>query len=108
MKYRAACSGSPKPAISWRVSGIRPGLIHALRVQSASAASTGACAGSGLLKPAPPCRTATFHVWIVPKAGAKKKHRRHATRPRMQRSEEHTSELQSRGHLVCRLLLEKK
>src|SRR5439155_24283793 len=26
----------------------------------------------------------------------------------MPRSEEHTSELQSRGHLVCRLLLEKK
>src|SRR5690625_2938266 len=30
-------------------------------------------------------------------------HRRHG-----ERSEEHTSELQSRGHLVCRLLLEKK
>src|SRR5437870_2362696 len=28
--------------------------------------------------------------------------------PATQRSEEHTSELQSRGHLVCRLLLEKK
>src|SRR5207253_10234328 len=28
--------------------------------------------------------------------------------PRHARSEEHTSELQSRGHLVCRLLLEKK
>src|SRR5437870_8582499 len=27
---------------------------------------------------------------------------------RCRRSEEHTSELQSRGHLVCRLLLEKK
>src|SRR5690625_5564535 len=27
---------------------------------------------------------------------------------RCARSEEHTSELQSRGHLVCRLLLEKK
>src|SRR5215208_67889 len=27
---------------------------------------------------------------------------------RIARSEEHTSELQSRGHLVCRLLLEKK
>src|SRR5439155_26324921 len=27
---------------------------------------------------------------------------------RKQRSEEYTSELQSRGHLVCRLLLEKK
>src|SRR5437660_9357888 len=34
-----------------------------------------------------------------------------AVRPRVplaNRSEEHTSELQSRGHLVCRLLLEKK
>src|SRR5690625_5218794 len=30
------------------------------------------------------------------------------TRVRYPRSEEHTSELQSRGHLVCRLLLEKK
>src|SRR5207253_6598356 len=29
-------------------------------------------------------------------------------RVRVVRSEEHTSELQSRGHLVCRLLLEKK
>src|SRR5439155_22778760 len=29
-------------------------------------------------------------------------------RARATRSEEHTSELQSRGHLVCRLLLEKK
>src|SRR5690625_1130566 len=33
----------------------------------------------------------------------------HVSRPvRWDRSEEHTSELQSRGHLVCRLLLEKK
>src|SRR5438309_6044013 len=29
-------------------------------------------------------------------------------RPRLVRSEEHTSELQSQFHLVCRLLLEKK
>src|SRR5690625_1845366 len=29
-------------------------------------------------------------------------------RKNLQRSEEHTCELQSRGHLVCRLLLEKK
>src|SRR5215208_8104353 len=35
--------------------------------------------------------------------------RRRSAVPRAgQRSEEHTSELQSRGHLVCRLLLEKK
>src|SRR5207253_7593929 len=39
-------------------------------------------------------------------------HARPGDRPRARpvawRSEEHTSELQSRGHLVCRLLLEKK
>src|SRR5437870_7202644 len=34
--------------------------------------------------------------------------RSRAIRRRLCRSEEHTSELQSRGHLVCRLLLEKK
>src|SRR2546429_6148295 len=33
---------------------------------------------------------------------------RRLNRPRWRRSEEHTSELQSRLHLVCRLLLEKK
>src|SRR5690625_6787424 len=33
---------------------------------------------------------------------------RDRARPDRARSEEHTSELQSRGHLVCRLLLEKK
>src|SRR5690625_4498568 len=31
-----------------------------------------------------------------------------AAAPALPRSEEHTSELQSRGHLVCRLLLENK
>src|SRR5690625_6683143 len=34
--------------------------------------------------------------------------RRYVTTRGSIRSEEHTSELQSRGHLVCRLLLEKK
>src|SRR5690625_3667748 len=45
-------------------------------------------------------------VWVWaptegPSSGAKKIER-------ARRSEEHTSELQSRGHLVCRLLLERK
>src|SRR5207253_7162591 len=40
-----------------------------------------------------------------PSGDAPRPHRRHQGR---RRSEEHTSELQSRGHLVCRLLLEKK
>src|SRR5437870_3144301 len=45
------------------------------------------------------------HVWLSDervRLGA-----RRGPAPR-RRSEEHTSELQSRGHLVCRLLLEKK
>src|SRR3989442_6530671 len=40
---------------------------------------------------------------------AREIHARQVVRlPRQGRSEEHTSELQSRPHLVCRLLLEKK
>src|SRR5207253_11464485 len=42
---------------------------------------------------------ATLSTWIPA---------RRASRADPARSEEHTSELQSRGHLVCRLLLEKK
>src|SRR2546422_7161637 len=43
----------------------------------------------------------------VPAAGDRAGHLRQL-RQRAPRSEEHTSELQSRLHLVCRLLLEKK
>src|SRR2546422_7855834 len=45
-----------------------------------------------------------------PRAGARRREPRWAERPvrLRRRSEEHTSELQSRLHLVCRLLLEKK
>src|SRR2546429_3532667 len=41
-------------------------------------------------------------------AHSQSRKRRDRSRTRMERSEEHTSELQSRLHLVCRLLLEKK
>src|SRR5690625_3789147 len=44
-------------------------------------------------------RDAVPDVLVLPKS---------AVVDRQNRSEEHTSELQSRGHLVCRLLLEKK
>src|SRR6266849_5286125 len=43
-----------------------------------------------------------------PESGASMTRRRTATEPPTPRSEEHTSELQSRVDLVCRLLLEKK
>src|SRR5206468_11671594 len=47
---------------------------------------------------------------ILISVGARSRHTkvRSATPSRVQRSEEHTSELQSRSDLVCRLLLEKK
>src|SRR5439155_27216808 len=50
-----------------------------------------------VIVPMPPRRTAG----TVPSSAA-------LSPARNSRSEEHTSELQSRGHLVCRLLLEKK
>src|SRR5687768_17841935 len=53
-------------------------------------------AGRGGLRPAEGCRP-----------GRGRRARGAARRARL-RSEEHTSELQSRLHLVCRLLLEKK
>src|SRR5690625_5494945 len=43
-----------------------------------------------------------------PEAVQDRNHFRHGCHLNFSRSEEHTSELQSRGHLVCRLLLEKK
>src|SRR5690625_6591119 len=50
-------------------------------------------AGSLFTTPLPPRVTRIFSI---------------STPIQVKRSEEHTSELQSRGHLVCRLLLEKK
>src|SRR6266568_9607227 len=47
-------------------------------------------------------RQGTVMRWYVPKYGESTR------RPAKRRSEEHTSELQSQFHLVCRLLLEKK
>src|SRR3712207_7247643 len=57
-----------------------------------------------------------FSVWTIPLSGGAEKRSkprastviRCAPRTRIWRSEEHTSELQSRQYLVCRLLLEKK
>src|SRR5690625_7039225 len=44
----------------------------------------------------------------IPGEHAVKRVLAHSEKSAAYRSEEHTSELQSRGHLVCRLLLEKK
>src|SRR5690625_7015883 len=55
--------------------------------------------------PAP--NTATFAIRILSLLSLPSKYFYWCTDKNI-RSEEHTSELQSRGHLVCRLLLEKK
>src|SRR5690625_6037996 len=57
--------------------------------------------------------TTLFRSWTPParrgsRAGSPAPRRPGPTGRRKWRSEEHTSELQSRGHLVCRLMLEKK
>src|SRR5207244_10338621 len=57
----------------------------------------------------PDCRSITG-VEVMPTSGWMKGHcaSRAGTVSNLKRSEEHTSELQSPDHLVCRLLLEKK
>src|SRR2546422_4053148 len=60
------------------------------------------CRLRGQLSPHATSDGGSTHGWSASAA-------RHGTYRRVQaRSEEHTSELQSRLHLVCRLLLEKK
>src|SRR5690625_6782022 len=55
------------------------------------------------------CRRLSHHAPRLTSRGPEQAHRRaDGSANFADRSEEHTSELQSRGHLVCRLLLEKK
>src|SRR5690625_5763667 len=95
------------------VSGIGAVVVNIASTQaSPSSANSGRGAGG---KPLPPAPTLAKPSTAVQNQEALEK-----TRESLQsavekmneyvqsRSEEHTSELQSRGHLVCRLLLEKK
>src|SRR5207253_10139506 len=52
--------------------------------------------------------TRTFRKWRKSCGGSNHEYAYRRALCHAERSEEHTSELQSRGHLVCRLLLEKK
>src|SRR5207253_7782292 len=91
-------SGNPKIACVH----LRPFLLALRRgrgeiVRRSSAAQSNGfphspCGGEWELRPRPVCRAFLADAGCSP----------------WLRSEEHTSELQSRGHLVCRLLLEKK
>src|SRR5205809_3217435 len=50
----------------------------------------------------------TLLTWLIPDFLSGLEYASHVWSRKRSRSEEHTSELQSRLHLVCRLLLEKK
>src|SRR5690625_6401945 len=93
-RHSNAASATTRSARSWTTA--RPGLGN--RWRSSCARATRArtrplITSASLVKLLPSCRPA-----CSPPVGG----------GRRRRSEEHTSELQSRGHLVCRLLLEKK
>src|SRR5207249_9130016 len=64
-------------------------------------AEKGSIAVNGISLTIAEVKPASFVTWIIP-------HTRRCTNLKNARSEEHTSELQSRFDLVCRLLLEKK
>src|SRR5207253_7507101 len=64
--------------------------------------------GPGTARTARPWSSAQSAVIRAPDPGAASITTVTPASPEIRRSEEHTSELQSRGHLVCRLLLEKK
>src|SRR3712207_8853377 len=72
--------------------------IYTLSLHDALPISSPSPGSSGTARRTSPCAAAPAASWA--------RGRRPASRPA--RSEEHTSELQSRQYLVCRLLLEKK
>src|SRR2546422_2314909 len=85
-----------------RACGVTTSIGTSALLATRVSAGLGAAAGDGAEPSQPAASAAT--------PNATKGHRGVITSPqgRRWRSEEHTSELQSRLHLVCRLLLEKK
>src|SRR5258708_8139938 len=63
------------------------------------------CSGCG---PNPPCSAGADPGTLYGRRRPARRASATVKGPRVSRSEEHTSELQSPDHLVCRLLLEKK
>src|SRR5690625_6669382 len=97
---RAACTVAMRPSAPSDIGNVRtsvPGAVVSHPRAMAAATSTALKAP----EKAPGLRRSRIDAAVGLTAG------RRAARAAV-RSEEHTSELQSRGHLVCRLLLENK
>src|SRR5687768_18168618 len=90
-----------------------PERYHSLATSTYSLSTAGSgVAGSTTIAPYMPfamcARTGLVPQWYMKTPGSPALKRKVKDSPGITRSEEHTSELQSRLHLVCRLLLEKK
>src|SRR5256884_732352 len=103
-QFTATVTGSSNTAVTWEVNGVTGGN-----------STTGTVSTSGLYTaPATVPNPANVTVTAVLQADTTKSASATVTISNSlafyvsTRSEEHTSELQSRLHLVCRLLLEKK
>src|SRR5207253_946424 len=76
--------------------------------RSCGSRSSRSCSSSARTGPHSETRHGCFPTHCALSAGSPRIARSRHERAGCSRSEEHTSELESRGHLVCRLLLEKK
>src|SRR5690625_5828580 len=82
-----------------------PRILHSFPTRRSSDLEAASCQRLRAFSDQPPNTRRTRWAWVAPRNPTCPAPCR---RPLMTRSEEHTSELQSRGHLVCGLLLEKK
>src|SRR5690625_5051183 len=107
-----SCSPATMAAGSHATPPVKPARRTAARAPFAAASASDTCCGNTLRAWAVDCRVIGTHTTGASSAAGPNRYGRpstHATTPpSTARSEEHTSALQSRGHLVCRLLLEKK
>src|SRR5690625_6060996 len=88
---------APQPTTGWRIWNAKcwkwPCNCHSFSISTSSM----------------PCPRTLFQFRLTELSMTRSEPQAAYTRPKSWvRSEEHTSELQSRGHLVCRLLQEKK
>src|SRR5688500_19077812 len=86
----------------------RPTLSPYTTLFRSCADALGAAQPAALPEPSPSAAAAVAHAARLRRGGARHRALRLGRRREQERSEEHTSELQSPCNLVCRLLLEKQ
>src|SRR5690625_6893649 len=104
----ASCSRLTLLTVTWRLATfVDCGISDGVFLSTATWWSSGSASDvAGTESDAP--RYVSVYPWLSGIGPPTALPREDDVNHRGERSEEHTSELQSRGHLVCRLLLEKK